>query len=494
MDKLTEIKEKLDALYEEYVKKDNNLSEGKTKEVVLLLAKMTGDPNSNTMTIAEQLSRFSYRICQMYFDALTKNTKPKISVIDDLLIDFLTIAEKSKQPQHFVKKFENTIIPIIKKYKNDVLNSRALQSLVVFVADYALNSKTSKESFKSIINKSEGAVYLLDYSETPKKSLETIWKVTNIIHSDLSKAKYESFITEWATKYGFIKTTSSKEPASTDEKATNEKSAVAKENTKKETSAVVQPTTKTENISATSKNGELKVPVTDTNVNKTKEKSTDVPESKKSDAPAKKPVVNVDEKASNNTSEAAVSEKNFFRNDSAKILYNSLKRDIDKEQEAIITAFTDMITPVGKAFESIQGEISKSRELGAENVSLKAKVADLERQLSEQIDRSQTENQSMTAIKTENEELKSRIASLESQNAELDSKLKDAYAINSRESSLEAEKIRSELKKAFAFLYEDWLEYEFSDVSEDNYESLQAIIKKIFRSLERNGIDFKGNN
>ena len=52
--------------------------------------------------------------------------------------------------------------------------------------------------------------------------------------------------------------------------------------------------------------------------------------------------------------------------------------------------------------------------------------------------------------------------------------------------------MRSELKKAFAFLYEDWLEYEFSDVSEENYESLQAIIKKTFRVLERNGIDFKG--
>ena len=98
------------------------------------------------------------------------------------------------------------------------------------------------------------------------------------------------------------------------------------------------------------------------------------------------------------------------------------------------------------------------------------------------------------ASRTENEELRSRVSSLESLNTELDSKLNDAYAINSRESSLEAEKIRSELKKAFAFLYEDWLEYEFSDVSEDNYESLQAIIKKIFRSLERNGIDFKGNN
>jgi hypothetical protein len=90
--------------------------------------------------------------------------------------------------------------------------------------------------------------------------------------------------------------------------------------------------------------------------------------------------------------------------------------------------------------------------------------------------------------------LKKQISSLEIQISDLDGKLNDAYEINSRASSLEAEKIRSELKKAFAFLYEDWLEYEFSDVSEDNYASLQAIIKKIFRSLERSGIDFKRNN
>lgn len=43
-------------------------------------------------------------------------------------------------------------------------------------------------------------------------------------------------------------------------------------------------------------------------------------------------------------------------------------------------------------------------------------------------------------------------------------------------------------------MYEDWLEYEFSDVSEVNYESLQVIIKKVFRTLERSGIDFKGDN
>ena len=289
----------------------------------------------------------------------------------------------------------------------------------------------------------------------------------------------------------------------------------------------MQPPVKTESVTPTTKKEEPKTPITNTAVSEKEDKPISVPESKKFDAPAEKPVTvpeskkadapaekpvavpestkadapaeksvaSADEKAaSTNTSEATVSKKAPAQKSSVQVLYERLKRDMDKEQEAIITAFTDMITPVGKAFESIQGEISKSREIGAENVSLKAKVADLERQLSEQRDRFQTVNQSLMAARTENEELRGRVSSLESQNAELDSKLNDAYAINSRESSLEAEKIRSELKKAFAFLYEDWLEYEFSDVSEDNYESLQAIIKKIFRSLERNGIDFKGNN
>ena len=119
---------------------------------------------------------------------------------------------------------------------------------------------------------------------------------------------------------------------------------------------------------------------------------------------------------------------------------------------------------------------------------------DLERQLNEMKLKLQNTNQSLIIAETENEELKKQVSVLENQNIYLDSKLNEAYSINSRESSLEAEKIRSDLKKAFAFLYEDWLEYESSDVTQDNYESLQAIIKKIFRSLERNGINFKEND
>ena len=166
----------------------------------------------------------------------------------------------------------------------------------------------------------------------------------------------------------------------------------------------------------------------------------------------------------------------------AKKLYNSLKRDMDNEKQQIITALSEMIMPVSKTLEKIRNESDKNSAANAENFLLKAKAADLEKRLSEQNE------------ETENDELKKTVSSLEKHCTELDGKLNDAYAINSRESSLEAEKIRSELKKAFVFLYEDWLEYEFSDVSEENYESLQAIIKKIFRSLDRVGIDFKGNN
>ena len=510
MDNITEINKKLNALYDEYIKKGNNLSDGKTNEVVLLLARMTGDPNCSTKTIAEQLSRFSAKICQMYFDTLTKTTKPSILVIDDLLRDFLTIANSAKQPQHYVKRFADTIVPIIKNYKDAVFESKVISSLVSFIARFAVNSRNSKEIFQNTVNKTNGAIYLLDYSNVNSKSMKNIWNVTNDVFHDLSKAKYESFITEWAIKYGFITPSKSEEPVPTDNKVKIEESVVAKETPKEEASVAVQPPVKTESVTPTTKKEEPKTPITNTAVSEKGDKPTNVPESakddtpvekpkavpesKKADAPAEKPVASADEKASTNTSEATISEKAPAKKSSVQVLYERLKRDMDKEQEAIITAFTDMITPVGKAFESIQGEISKSREIGAENVSLKAKVADLERQLSEQRDRFQTGNQSLMASRTENEELKIKVTALESQNAELDSKLNDAYAINSRESSLEAEKIRSELKKAFAFLYEDWLEYEFSDVSEDNYESLQAIIKKIFRSLERNGIDFKGNN
>lgn len=510
MDKLTKIKEKLDVIYKDYKNNRSQLNGEKTKMAAKLIVEMTSLENVNTSDVATELARFSAEVAKIYFDSLTKSVNIPLGVLDEVLKEWYATYKDSKQSQHYVKKYVSAVTAIIKNYKDKSSKSTQLPRLVAFIAQFAVKSDQYRSRFQVLINNTMAGIFIFDYSNINKNALVNIWNATKAIYPDLSKAKYESFITEWAVKYGFISSTAPEKPTSTDNKVKIEESVVAKETPKEETSVAVQSPVKTESVTPTTKKEEPKTPIINTAVSEKEDKPISVPESKKFDAPAEKPVAvpestkadapaeksvaSADEKASTNTSEAAVSEKAPAKKSSVQVLYERLKRDIDKEQEAIINAFTNMITPVGKAFESIQGEINKSRELGAENVSLKAKVADLERQLSEQRDRFQTVNQSLTVARTENEELKSRVASLESLNTELDSKLNDAYAINSRESSLEAEKIRSELKKAFAFLYEDWLEYEFSDVSEENYESLQAIIKKIFRSLERNGIDFKGNN
>lgn len=489
MDKLTEIKEKLNVIYKEYKDNKSKLNKDKIRMTAKLIVEMTFSENVNPSDVATELARFSVNIVNDYFESLTKSVSVPLEVLDEVLKELYNTYKDSKLLQYCVTKYAFAITSIMKYYKNDALKSVQLPILVAFIAQFAIQSNKYRDKFRQLINNTSGGIYLLDYTDIKSDSLKNIWDATKSVFADLSEAKYESFITEWGAKYGFITPTKTEEPASTDNKVQIEESVIAKEMPKEEASAAMQPPIKTESVNPAPKKEESKAVVTNDDISEKKEKPTTESVSAKDDTPEGNPVASADKKASNNTSEVAVSE-----NDPAQILYNRLKQNMDKEKEAVITAFTDMITPVGKAFESIQGEINKSRAVGAENVSLKAKIEDLKRQLSEQKAGVQTANQSLVFAKTENEELKKQISSLESQNAELDSKLNDAYAINSRESSLEAEKIRSELKKAFAFLYEDWLEYEFSDVSEENYESLQAIIKKIFRSLERNGIDFKGNN
>ena len=175
-------------------------------------------------------------------------------------------------------------------------------------------------------------------------------------------------------------------------------------------------------------------------------------------------------------------------------LYNSISQDLSRQKDAVISAIAESGAALSKSLGLLQGEVNNSRDVAAENVRLKTRIAELEQQLAEQTVRIHEADNSIKLLESEMNDINTKFAAIQSKNAELDTKLAEAYAINSRESSLEAERIRSELKKAFIYLYEDWLEYEFSDVSEENYESLQAIIKKIFRSLERNGIDFKGSN
>lgn len=482
MDNINEIKAQLDKYYQEYKDNKNTLNGGKTKNVARLIVDIVFSKDGNPHDAATELARFSAEVSANFFDTLTNAKTLPLQAIEDVLKELLATDTDPKLSQYYVSKFAPAIVSIIRCYKDEANRSSILPKLVVFMARFAIKSDKNKNKFYNLINNSAGEIFKLDYSSISKKSLINIWNAINGIYPDLAKAKYEPLISEWGRKYGFIKDTTPEAPVKIEEVI------VANEATAGSTQSDQKQEAITSNKPETNSASEASTPSDDKREDKTPA-ALNVDNSSTAEKPAEKG----EESIKNDNTSAPTPDKARPKS-TGQVLYERIKKDIDKEQEAIITAFTDIITPVGKAFESIQGEISKSREIGAENVSLKAKVADLERQLSEQRDRFQMVNQSLMASRTENEELKIKVTALESQNAELDSKLNDAYAINSRESSLEAEKIRSELKKAFAFLYEDWLEYEFSDVSEDNYESLQAIIKKIFRSLERNGIDFKGNN
>ena len=494
MDNITEIKEKLNAIYKEYKDNKSQLNGEKTKNAAKLIVEMTFSDNGNPSDVAAELARFSADIVKVYFESITKSVTIPLEVLDEVLKEWYSTDKDPKLSQHYVQKYVFAVTAIIRNYKDQLLTSTQLPRLVAFIASYAVKNDFHRKKFKTLITDTNGEFFNLDYSNINNNSLLNVLNATNSVLPDLPKGKYESFITEWAAKYGFTTSTNTEKPVSTDNNMKTEESVVTKETPKEETPAAGQPPVKTKSVNPPPNKEEPKTPVTNDTVSEKNEKPTAESVSTKDDTPAGKTVANADEKATDNTSESTVSEKKPAQKSSIQILHERIKRDMDKEQEAIIAAFVDKIKPIGKAVESIQGEINKSRELGIENATLKSKNSELERQLAEMRTRLQENGQLLSSAKVENSNLRQQVATLESKIAELDGKLNDVYSINSRESSLEAERVRAELKKAFSRLYETWLEYEFSDVNEDNYATLQAIINKTFRSLEMNGIDFKGNN
>lgn len=484
---INDIKAELDKMYKQYKKQKSTLNVTQTNEVVMLLKQLS--QNDDAKDVAERLVVFSADVCGQYFDELTKGSIIPLNIVESIINSYIGANTDTSNERFYVKKYATMAIKVINNYTDSSYNSKTIAKLITLVANIGLKSDKNMSQFERVVVETKGKIYFVDFSSINEKGLANVNKITADLITKGKLKTYSDLIEKWSIKHGLSSAPANNSTEPNEKAVKIEEEIVSNEVTEEAKPAKVQVT-----------NGENAVsPIVNEDTNttssviadKTGNKTSNV-SNEDSKTTSEKPIAETSDKA--NPTSAVAPEKPRPAKSSVQILYERLKKDMDKEQEAIITAFTDMITPVGKAFESIQGEINKSRELGTENIALKSQITDLEAQLSEYRSRLQTANQSLMAAKAENDELKNQLSSLESQNTELDSKLNDAYAINSRESSLEAEKVRSELKKAFSFLYEDWLEYEFSDVSEENYESLQAIIKKIFRSLERNGIDFKGNN
>lgn len=457
---INEIKKELDAFYKEYKSNKSYLAAKDTAEVVELLTALTFHKDGTASEVARQLSRFSVEISKKYFKDITKEVNIPITRIDEILEELLIADKGTCKIQFYVQKFAHIINTIMNSYKEKSFSSCELPKLISFVAQYNAKSKKVKKFFELLINDTEGKIFLLDYSNLSHYSLENIWEAVKLTFPNLAKSKYKSLIIDWAEKYGFM-----------GEKA------------EKRIPIGDTPTVQKEDVETRFEHPEDSAPV------KTETLPIEMIEKEQTEASDEETVASISTEKKQDIPESA--EKTITESTAIETLYNNLKKDLSKEKETIVAAVIALLAPIGKAVDSIQGEVDKSFETGIENAILREKVTNLEHQLEEQETKFQDIYQSVNSQESEKEDLKKQIALFKEENTELNQKLKEAYVINSRESSLEAEKVRSELKKAFAFLYEDWLEYEFSDVSEENYESLQAIIRKTFRSLERNGISFK---
>lgn len=204
MDKLTEIKEKLNAIYEEYKANKSQLNNDKTKKSAKLISEMTFSDDGSPSDVAFELSRFSAEVVKTYFEYLTESAVVSIEVLDEILREFMATDKDKAKSQYYVPKFVFAVTSIVKSYGDRASESKQLPRLVTFIAKFAVKSDKNKNKFRSLINNTNGEIFMLDYSDINKNSLVNIWNVTKNIFPDLSGAKYESFITEWGVKYGFL--------------------------------------------------------------------------------------------------------------------------------------------------------------------------------------------------------------------------------------------------------------------------------------------------
>lgn len=434
---LNEIKKQLDDLYNEYKENKSQLNGGQTQKAADLLVKMTASAESSVSMMGNELSRFSADVCNLYFNSFTKTVKPSVEVIDELISAFIATDTNKSKSQFYIQKYIYIVTAVIKNRNEVALVSKQLPKLVNNIARSAMTSEKYRKKFQTLVNSSNGVIYLLDFTGTNENSLKNIWNITKILYPDLSKAKYEDYIKEWAEKYGFI----------------DSKSAKAEKETEKKNNTAI----KEESVTA---HDELKsAPKTETTEKNNTEKVTSTPENPVS--PEKNVTENYVLSATQN-------------------LYTEIHKEITAETENVKSAINDAVFPLQETMKNFQQELNKCLELTTTNMHLQIKIAELEQQVKEANQCVYVDENSKTAM--------------EEKIQELDEKLKEAYSLNSREASLEAERIKNDISKSLTFCYEDWLEYEFSEYSKENYESLQAMIKRIFRALEKNGINFKGNN
>lgn len=164
---------------------------------------------------------------------------------------------------------------------------------------------------------------------------------------------------------------------------------------------------------------------------------------------------------------------------------DSVINELHSETNKTIEAVTKNADSLKSAIFSLKKDFDKILELTKTNTLLNEKILQLENEIKKT-------KKICTELEEKYEKLEEEKNILSDENLELNKQLKEIIELNKRESSLEAERLKHNISKSLELSYENWCDYVDAECSDDNYESLKAILKSIFRILERNNIDFKG--
>ena len=164
---------------------------------------------------------------------------------------------------------------------------------------------------------------------------------------------------------------------------------------------------------------------------------------------------------------------------------DSVINELHSETNKTIEAVTKNTDSLKSAIFSLKKDFDKILELTKTNTLLNEKILQRENEIKET-------KKICTELEEKYEKLEEEKNTLSDENLELNKQLKEIIELNKRESSLEAERLKHNISKSLELSYENWCDYVDAECSDDNYESLKAILKSIFRILERNNIDFKG--
>lgn len=384
----------------------------------------------NASLVANELFRFPKSIFVRFFKDLRKtgNETPRVTE----LFRSLSQSNKWKDGRQLAKLKDSLIELYGKKCNIEGISMLTITFLkrLWFDGKISLNEKINKLS--SFIHNAKGYIYEIDYSGSDKSDLELIRDITlRVSGNELTNLEYYPKIKIWFEKYGFDLLDSKKV---------------------------------SDNI----------------------EKMTSIPQKQEKAAPKQEIVALPQSKikvcSSDKTDMQSDENRNHRGNDDQGSL--DMSGAISEITQVVKNISDQKCRVILDSISALRNNITEGNRIHQENGELKAKVVRLETEIASKTNELVKTTELLSFVRNELNECHEKLANKTEQIEYLSS-------MNSRDNEQAVLSLKNNLSAPLRLCYEDWQEFSEAECTDDNYQSLLIILKKIFKTLEKNGIVFE---